>query len=154
MLFSKSVEYAIQAMIYLARKKSETPIMIREIAEAYGIPHQFLSKIVQTLVKHRILVAVRGRKGGVNLARPAQEIFLPQIIQAIEGPPPEEDVCIFGLDLCSDTQPCPLHDRWKHIKVDIDEMLESPNLAELARRVTEKHEAMNRRRTAGGKGDN
>ncbi|MFQ6616344.1 MAG: RrF2 family transcriptional regulator [Fidelibacterota bacterium] len=144
MLFSKSVEYAIQAMIYLTRKESDRPVMIREIAESYGIPQQFLSKIVQTLVKHRILRAVRGRKGGVNLARPPEEIFLPQIVQAIEGPPPEEDVCVFGLDLCSDAQPCPLHDRWKHIKEDIDEMLESPNLAELARRVEEKHAVMQR----------
>lgn len=142
MLFSKSVEYAIQAMVYLAGKKSDAPIMIREIAEAYNIPHQFLSKIVQTLVKHRILVAVRGRKGGVNLARPPEEIFVPQIVQAIEGPPPDEDVCVIGLDLCSDTYPCPFHDDWKHIRDDIDHMLESPNLAELARRVEEKHEAM------------
>lgn len=142
MLFSKSAEYAIQAMIYLAEKGSSDPIMIGEIAKAYEIPQQFLAKIVQTLVKYRLLVAVRGRKGGVKLARPAKEIYLPEIIHAIDGPPPEREPCAFGLDECSDEQPCPFHPRWKVIREDIHDMLHGEDLAQLAARVTEKHAAM------------
>lgn len=142
MLFSKSVEYAIQAMIYLAEKESDDPIMIGEIAGAYGIPQQFLAKIVQTLVKHRLMVAVRGRKGGVKLARNPSEIYLPQIVAAIEGPPLEEEPCVFGLDACSDQEPCPLHHHWTVIRDEIHHMLENEDLKKLARRVSEKHLAM------------
>ena len=70
------------------------------------------------------------------------EIHLREIIQAIGGPPPEQDVCIFGLDLCSDVQPCPFHDKWLPIKEQIQDMEESENLAQLAKRVAKKHEAM------------
>ncbi|MCH8010723.1 MAG: Rrf2 family transcriptional regulator [Candidatus Marinimicrobia bacterium] len=142
MIYSKSAEYAIQAMIYLAEKASPDPVMIREIAEAYNIPRQFLAKLVQTLVKQRLLIAVRGRKGGVKLGKSASEIFLPDIIRAIDGLPPEKVPCVFGLDYCSDDQPCPLHHKWEMITNQIDDMLKSENLENLARRVAEKHEAM------------
>ena len=122
------MEYSIQALIYLAEKDSTDPTMVSEVAKAYNIPHQFLAKITQTLVKHRLLSAVRGRKGGVMLAKPAKEIFLPQIIQAIEGPEPEEEQCVFGLDLCTDIQPCPLHHKWKVIREEIRDMMQGENL--------------------------
>ncbi len=54
MLYTKSAEYAIQALIYLAEKNSNDPIMVSEVAEAYDIPRQFLAKIAQTLVKHHL----------------------------------------------------------------------------------------------------
>ncbi len=129
-------------MIYLAERDSDDPIMIGEIAQAYSIPRQFLAKIVQTLVKYRLLTAFRGRNGGVKLARPSSEIYLPEIIHAIDGPPPEEEPCIFGLDECSDEQPCPFHPRWEVIREDIDDMLGLESLDKLAEMVTEKHTAM------------
>jgi Rrf2 family protein len=133
MLYSKSAEYAIQAMIYLSENKSEKPIMISKIAASYDIPYQFLAKIVQTLVKQRLVKATRGRNGGINLGRPAHEI---------DGPPPEREQCVIGLDLCSDETPCPLHDKWKPIRYKIAEMLAGEHLDDLAERVTAKREKM------------
>ncbi len=83
MLYTKSAEYAIQALIYLAEKKSVDPVMVSQVAEAYDIPRQFLAKIAQTLVKHRLLVAVRGRNGGVKLARSAKDIYIHQIVHTL-----------------------------------------------------------------------
>ncbi|MDP6569350.1 MAG: Rrf2 family transcriptional regulator [Candidatus Marinimicrobia bacterium] len=147
MIFSKSAEYAIQAMIYLADKQAkinpEKPIMVREIAEAYSIPAQFLAKITQTLAKHHLLNTTRGRGGGIKLSRPASTIFLPEVVHAIDGPPSDQDECIFGLDLCSDDQPCPFHHQWKPIRNDIRSMMATDNLARLAKRVAEKHDEMN-----------
>ncbi len=142
MLYSKSAEYAIQAMIYLVEKSSDKPTMISEIAEAYNIPYQFLAKIMQILVKQRLIVATRGRKGGVNLAKDAKDIYLHQIVYAVDGAPPEKDQCIIGLDECSDEVPCPLHDQWKPIRKQIREMLSSEPLDDLAERVLEKREKM------------
>lgn len=142
MLYSKSAEYAIQAMIYLAEKNSPDPIMISEIAKAYNIPQQFLAKIAQTLVKQQMLIAIRGRNGGVKLAKDPKQIFLDKIVYAIDGPPPEQEQCVIGIDDCSDLAPCPLHHRWKVIRVDIREMLVSENLEDLAKRVIEKRYEM------------
>ncbi len=142
MIFSRSAEYGIQAMIYLASKNDPGPVMIGEIAEGYNIPKQFLAKITQILSRHHLLQTVRGRKGGVKLARPANEIYLPEIIHAIDGPPPVEDPCIFGLDKCADEQPCPLHHRWEPIRDEITDMLSRESLEKLAERVAEKHRIM------------
>ncbi|MFQ6677004.1 MAG: RrF2 family transcriptional regulator [Fidelibacterota bacterium] len=142
MLYSKSAEYAIQAMIYLAEKNTDKPIMISKIAEEYGIPYQFLAKIMQILVKQRLIVATRGRKGGINLAKDSKDIFLHQIVYAVDGPPPDKDQCVIGLDRCSDEVPCPLHDQWKPIRKQIREMLTSEPLDDLAERVLEKREKM------------
>lgn len=143
MLYSKSAEYAIQAMIYLAERKSDKPIMIHSIAKEYGIPAQFLSKIMQTLVKQRLIKATRGRKGGINLAKPASMIYLHQIVYAIDGLPPEKEQCVIGLDLCADDTPCPLHEQWKPIRHQLRQLLESEPLDDLAKRVLEKRQRMN-----------
>ena len=119
MLYSKSAEYAIQAMIYLAEKNSPKPVMISEIAKAYNIPQQFLAKITQILVRHHLLLTVRGRNGGVLLGRPASEIYINKVVQAVDGPPPEHEQCVIGLDACSDEQPCPLHPKWSVIREQI-----------------------------------
>ena len=142
MLYTKSAEYAIQAMIYLAEKNSTNPTMVSEIAEAYDIPRQFLAKIAQTLVKHKLLDAIRGRNGGVKLSRSAKEIYIHQIVYAIDGAPPEHEQCVIGINECSDVAPCPFHHKWKIIREDIREMLMSENLHVLAKRVIEKRNEM------------
>lgn len=142
MLYSKSAEYAIQAMIYLAEKNDPNPVMVGEIAKAYSIPQQFLAKIAQSLVKQRLLTAVRWRNGGLRLARPANEIKLNQVVYAVDGPPPENEVCVIGLDYCSDDAPCPLHHYWKPIREQIRNLLEEENLQHLANKVIEKRVEM------------
>ena len=142
MLYTKSAEYAIQAMIYLSENQTDKPTMIAAIAEAYNIPYQFLAKIVQNLVKRNLVVAKRGRNGGIILSRNPKYIYLTEIIDAIDGPPPEREKCVIGLDLCSDETPCPLHHKWKPIRTDIREMLAAENLEELAHRVIVKRKLM------------
>ena len=137
-LYSKSVEYALQAMIYLAENKPEKPVMIRTIAEENKIPRQFLAKITQSLVKYGLLKAMRGRKGGVNLAIDPKDIYLDQIIYAIDGPSPEKDHCVVGFETCSNDIPCPLHNKWESIRNSIREMIKSESLADLAKNVIEK----------------
>jgi len=144
-LYSKSAEYAIQAMIYLTENKSDSPTMIHKIASSYGIPSQFLSKIMQSLVKHRLIHATRGRTGGVTLAKSPEKIYLNDIVVCIDGPILENPQCVIGLNLCSDEVPCPLHDQWKPIKEKMRQMLENESLKHLADRVIAKREKMNRK---------
>ena len=142
MLYSKSSEYAIQTIVYLAEVQSKKPVLTTHIANDYNIHYQFLAKIVQTLVKHRLVKAPRGRTGGLNLYQAASNIYLNQIVDAIDWPPPIKEQCAIGLDLCSDDVPCPIHHTWKPIRKAIREMLASENLQELAHRVIETRRLM------------
>lgn len=142
MLYSKSSEYAIQAMIYLAENQSMKRIMVNKIAAEYDIPVYFLAKIVQTLSKHHLIRSFRGRNGGIQLNKPAKDIRIIDIVYAIDGPPPEVEMCVIGLDECSDSIACPLHNNWKIIKENIRVLLGHENLDTLAEEVIKKKELL------------
>ncbi len=142
MLYSKSSEYAIQAMIYLAVYQKDTRIMVHKIASEYDIPLYFLAKIVQTLSKHHLIRSFRGRNGGIKLNKPANDIRVIDIVYAVDGPPPEKEMCVIGLDECSDSVACPLHNNWKIIKENIRVLLGHENLENLANEVIRKREAL------------
>jgi Rrf2 family protein len=119
-------------MIYLAEHEGGELSMVSSVAEQYGIPRQFLAKLVQTLSRNHLIKSYRGRKGGIELGRPADQIRVLEIVNVIDGPPPEHEMCIIGLDVCDDNATCPLHFEWTHIKNLIRDTLEHQTLAELA----------------------
>ena len=138
MLYSKSAEYAVQAMIYLAEHEGRGLSMVSTIAEAYDIPRHFLAKLVQTLTRNHLIKSYRGRNGGIKLARPSDKITMLQVVSAIEGPPPEHERCVIGLDVCSDDVACPIHNQWQHINDLVQETLNSQTMAELAEGMRKK----------------
>ncbi len=142
MIYSKSAEYAIQAMLYLAENEGKGLAMVSSIAEAYNIPRHFLAKLVQTLTRNHLTKSYRGRNGGLELARPAGKITILQIVNAIEGPPPEEEMCVIGLDVCSDSAVCPLHNQWQHIISLVRDTLSSQTLEELAEGMRQKRQEL------------
>ncbi len=142
MLYSKSAEYAIQAMLYLAEREDKSLVMVGSIASAYNIPRHFLAKLVQTLNRSKLIESFRGRNGGIRLARPAEKITVLQIVNAIEGPPPEEETCVIGLDVCSDEVVCPLHNQWQHIRSLVRDTLSNQTLANLAKGMHQKRQEL------------
>ncbi|MCK4579036.1 MAG: Rrf2 family transcriptional regulator [Candidatus Marinimicrobia bacterium] len=119
-------------MIYLAEHEDDGLSMVSTIAEAYEIPKHFLAKLVQTLTRSHLVKSYRGRNGGIKLGRPASEITMLQVVNAIEGLPPEQEMCVIGLDVCSEDVVCPLHNQWQHIKDLVKHTLHSQTLAALA----------------------
>ena len=90
MHLSKFTDYAIRSCLYLAvRPTVLTPI--GEIARAHQIPMSSVMKVVNQLVEGGILSSTRGRSGGVELARPAAEISLGQIVRLMEKDEPMVD---------------------------------------------------------------
>ena len=138
MLYSKSAEYTIQAMLYLAENEGKSLVMVGSIAEAYNIPKHFLAKLVQTLTRNHLLKSYRGRNGGIKLARPSEKITILQIVNAIEGPPPEEEMCVIGLEVCSDDVVCPLHNQWQHIRELVRDTLSNQTLLDLVEGMRQK----------------
>ncbi len=142
MLYSKSAEYALQAMIYLAENENKGLSMVSSIADAYDIPKHFLAKLVQTLTRHHLVKSYRGRNGGIKLARSAASITMLQVVNAIEGVPPEHEMCVIGLDVCSEEVACPLHNQWEQIKTLVKNSLHDKTLAELATGMSQKREEL------------
>jgi Rrf2 family protein len=86
MRLGRAAAYAIFATTHLAENANGTPIQGRDIADACGIPSGHLLKILQQLVRAQILSSERGPAGGFVIRKPAHEITLLEIIEAIEGP--------------------------------------------------------------------
>jgi Rrf2 family protein len=86
MKISQKGLYALQAMMMLARRYSEGAIRIRDIAYEEELPEKFLELILLELKNARLVESVRGAKGGYQLRRPPQEIYLSEIIRLIDGP--------------------------------------------------------------------
>ena len=138
MLYSKSAQYAIQALISLAIKQTDTPLIISDIAKEFNIPQRFLSKIIQTLANHGLVKTFRGRHGGVMLGHPAKNIKVSDIVEVVDGPISRTELCVVGLDTCSDEAICPFHSSWMKIREEIQILLETENLEDLAKKVIEK----------------
>ena len=86
MKMSRTVEYAVQAMLQLAEHEPGVPIPCSRLAAAGQMPERFLLQILRTLVTHGILASTRGVEGGYTLERPADQISLLEVIEAIDGP--------------------------------------------------------------------
>lgn len=80
---SKS-RYAVVAMAELAMADSR-PVPIKELAERRSIPDQFLEQLFSTLRRSGLLTSHRGMKGGYTLSRPADEITVLEVVQALDG---------------------------------------------------------------------
>ncbi|MGD8454136.1 MAG: Rrf2 family transcriptional regulator [Phycisphaerae bacterium] len=86
MRLGKASAYAAFATMFVAEHQADGPVNGRRIAESYGLPPEYLLKILQQLVKARILRSETGRRGGFTLRKPAQRTTLLEIVEAIEGP--------------------------------------------------------------------
>ena len=83
---SKKADYALLAMRHLAARVDREAVSARELAESYDIPPELLAKVLQKLVKARLLESHQGIRGGYGLARPAGAVSVAEVIQAIDGP--------------------------------------------------------------------
>jgi Rrf2 family protein len=86
MKLSKASAYAVFATVYIAEHEQAGPVHGAEIAEACGIPPEYLRKILQQLVRAQVLESETGRRGGFLLRKPQGRTTLLEIVEAIDGP--------------------------------------------------------------------
>ena len=136
-MFSRSCQYAFQAVLYITLHGVEgKAIKIKEISESQNIPIHFLGKILQNLVKHKMLASLKGPTGGFVLGVKSDALTMLDIVKATDG----LDIfvqCGIGLKTCSDTQPCPIHNEYKIVKEKIKSLLGNKTIAELCLDVKE-----------------
>lgn len=131
MILSRTSQYAIQALIYVATQPRGEPVLNREIAEHLGVPSAYLAKIMQNLCKGNLLYSFRGRLGGFCLRENAEKTDLMQVLVLTEGKGFTDD-CVLGLKVCSEETACPMHARWKPIKEEVVRLLHDQTLEKLA----------------------
>lgn len=140
-LLSKGCAYAIRASLLVTVKEVKDGrkfIPIRELADELDLSFHFLTKILQTLTEANILESFRGPNGGVGLARPAKDLYLLDIISAVDGMSLFSE-CALGLPGCGERTPCPLHESWARRREDLRRMFEKTSLAGLAKELTANH---------------
>lgn len=112
-MLSKTCEYAIRAMIYLAQKSATGQVVnIKEISEKIGSPELFIGKILQNLSKQGFLQSSKGRYGGFYMLEKDTRASLSDIVIAIDGDKMFKG-CGVGLKYCSEKNPCPIHAEYK-----------------------------------------
>jgi len=112
-MLSASCHYGLQAMLYIAcHSENGKNADLKSIAVSESIPSHFLSKILQELVRKKLLVSTKGPAGGYRLAREASAISLFDVIKAIDGPDIFERCGILNRT-CSKDNPCILHKRFQ-----------------------------------------
>jgi len=85
MIFSSKAEYGVRLMIELGRQAPEHPTSLKAIADAEGLPLAYLEQVVARLRRAGLVMSARGAHGGYWLSRPADEIAMDEVVQALEG---------------------------------------------------------------------
>ena len=85
MRFGKASAYAVFAILYIAKHDPDGPVHGRTIADSYGIPLEYLLKILQQLARAQILQSERGRRGGFRLRKSPAQTTLLEVVEAVEG---------------------------------------------------------------------
>lgn len=132
MRITREGDYGIRSVLYLARQPFKKVSFVNEISEDYKIPRSFLAKILQKLVKARIVRSYRGVKGGFSLARSPREISVLDVLEAIEGKL-SVNLCIADKKKCNFSRNCPVHFVWQTVQSRVTDALKKSNFDELAK---------------------
>ncbi len=129
MNLTRESEYALKGLAQLATYPIGTTVSMAEIAAEQQLPTSFLAKIFQKLARHGLLDAERGRGSGYMLSREPAAIGMREILEAVEGPMALKQ-CLLWSGHCSESEPCPLHNRLKPFRSQLDQMLNEVTLAD------------------------
>ena len=130
-MVSTTSQYALRALLALARLPKGEPALGRQLAAREGIPHNYLAKILKELNSAGIVSATRGIGGGYRLERDPARLRLVDIVDLFDKARIRDECLLDGLHLCSDTTPCAAHHAWRHVKFTYQSFLERTTLATL-----------------------
>lgn len=132
-MISQTGQYALRALAYLGARAEGGYHLVQEMGRELGIPHQYLSKILHSLVREGLLESQRGRLGGFRLGKPPADISLYDILKSIEDLG-RFDECILGGAPCRDRRPCPMDSMWCEVRERYISFLKKTTVEQLARK--------------------
>ena len=132
MLYSKSSEYVVRALVYLSLQRKSEFIMIKTISENTDIPLPFLSKIFQDISKAKWIISKKGKNGGVKLAIDPKELKLLDIISYFDGAQ-DYSRCMFGHTGCGVAYQCALENKCSNIKNEIYKFINTTSINDFSK---------------------
>ena len=130
MQITRQADYAVRAVLYLARLGDNERAATSTVAEDQRIPPSFLAKIISQLSIAGLLHTSRGARGGVTLARDPKDISLLEVIEAIDGPI-QLNECVGDDTVCSFDRDCPLRSVWCEAQEMLVKRLKGTDFAHL-----------------------
>ena len=131
MQITRQADYAIRAVLHIAKLGANERAATSQIAKEQHIPPSFLAKIISQLSIAGLLQTSRGARGGVTLARPAGEISLMDVVEAIDGPIMLAE-CVSDESACTFSGECPVRTVWCRVQADMAHQLKNTTFAEFA----------------------
>ncbi|HEY4875255.1 MAG TPA: Rrf2 family transcriptional regulator [Puia sp.] len=135
-MLSKKTQYAFQALMYLAEKGKEKPVLIAEISKKKKIPLKFLENILLDLKKAGILESKKGKGGGYLLAKNPKDVQLATVMRLLDGPISLVScVSLYFYEKCRncDEKTCGLHDVMEQVRDANLKILERKTIADISR---------------------
>lgn len=129
MRFQKTTEYALRVMVYLWNNRNEM-YSVNRLHKILNIPYKYLGRLMHNLTTAGFLEVLQGKMGGYKINSNKNQIYLYEIIGAIEGLESYER-CVLGFPECSNENPCPLHNIWLHQQQNLKDMVYNVSLADL-----------------------
>jgi Rrf2 family transcriptional regulator, cysteine metabolism repressor len=140
MMFSTRAEYGVRVMVQLARRSDGQPVSLADIAAQDGLPVAYLEHLVARLRKAGLVDSRRGARGGYLLTRPAEEITMAEVVEALEGSIAPIECITQGADghlVCArETEAdhvCPTKLLWTRVQGSIVRTLQDTRLSDLLR---------------------
>ena len=130
---TKRADYAIRAVLALSHAPSGEQLSARRIAMDQAVPERFLPQVMRDLVGAGLVEGTVGRSGGYRLVRPASEISLLEVVEAVEGDS-RRRVCILRGGPCALAAVCDVHDVFAAAQEDVLDRLRSTTIADTMRR--------------------
>lgn len=140
-MLSKKTKYAINAMLFLAKRKEHGPVLISSIAEEQNIPQKFLEAILLDLKNAGYLNSKKGRGGGYYLIKDPEEVNLAEIMRLFDGPIALLPCVTYRYyercEECKDEETCGIRDVFLQVRNETVEKLKASNLAQIIDRESE-----------------
>jgi Rrf2 family protein len=134
-MISKKTKYAINALLHLAKRKNEGPILISDIATSEKIPRKFLEAILLELKKAAILASKKGKGGGYYLLKDPNQVNLADIMRLFDGPiallPCVTYLYYERCEECKDEKTCGIRDVFFEVRNKSVEILKAATLSEI-----------------------
>ncbi|PZF71698.1 RrF2 family transcriptional regulator [Taibaiella soli] len=134
-IFSKTCEYAMRAVFYVASNTADgSRVGLKEIAAEIDSPEHFLAKILQDLCRKGIIDSAKGPNGGFFADAKTMTRPLSDIVSAVDGDAIFTG-CGLGLSQCSEINPCPLHAEFKKVRNQITHMLTTTTIGQFNKQL-------------------
>ena len=130
-MLSRTAEYAVRAVVLLARHYGERHVRADEIASVLGAPRNYLSKTLNALTHRGILTSARGPGGGYALAIAPNVLSVADVADVFADTRPGGARCLLDDSPCNQTHPCAAHRRWTDISLSAREPLLRTAIGEL-----------------------